>query len=391
MGGVGKTSLSVKLAKDIQYKFEYVIWQSLHNAPPLKDILFNLIQFLSNGQETQTDRRESISRRISRLINYLRLHRCLIVLDNVETILRDCACVGLYREGYEDYSQLFRQIGEVSHQSCLVLTSREKPKEIAFLEGKELPVRSLQLNGLNVVDGQNLFRHKGLSGSKEEWKAMIEHYGGNPSALKIVATTIQDVFDGNITEFMQQNTAVFGDIYQFFEQQFERLSDLEKEIMYWLAINREPVSLSELCSDILSSIPQQRLIEGLESLRRRALVEKSSALFTLQPVVMDYVTTRLIDLVCEEIANQKILIFRNHALIKSQSTYNAKTSQIRFILQPVIDGLITIFKTKKNIENQLNKILAGLREESPLESRYTAGNILNLLCHLQADLQRIAG
>ncbi len=102
--------------------------------------------------------------------------------------------------------------------------------------------------------------------------------------------------------------------------------------------------------------------------------------------VMDYVTARLIELVCEELATQEIALFRNHALIKAQGKDYARETQIRFILQPVIDGLFTIFKTKRSIENQLTQILATRRLQSPLEPGYTGGNIFNLLCHLKTDL-----
>lgn len=53
MGGIGKTSVSIKLAQQIQDKFEYVIWRSLRNAPPVEDILKDLIKVLSNQQEIQ--------------------------------------------------------------------------------------------------------------------------------------------------------------------------------------------------------------------------------------------------------------------------------------------------------------------------------------------------
>ncbi|NEQ19850.1 MAG: hypothetical protein F6K28_10700 [Microcoleus sp. SIO2G3] len=85
IGGIGKTALSVKLAEQLQGQFEYVIWRSLHNAPSLESLLTNLIDFLSNQQEV--DLPEDSSYRISRLLYYLQKHRCLIVLDNAETIL----------------------------------------------------------------------------------------------------------------------------------------------------------------------------------------------------------------------------------------------------------------------------------------------------------------
>ncbi|MEH1915177.1 NB-ARC domain-containing protein [Nostoc sp.] len=394
IGGIGKTALSVKFAQKIQDNFEYVIWRSLREAPPVKIILGNLIQFISDEQETESNLPESLSDRVSRLLYYLQNYRCLVILDNAESILRSGSRAGLYREGYEEYGELLRRVGEATHQSCLVLTSREKPREVALLEGQALTVRSLPLSGLKVAEGQEILKLKGLSAAEDEWKLMIEHYAGNPLALKIVATTIQDVFDGNITEFLQQDTAVFGDIRDILEQQFERLSDLEKEIMYWLAINRESMALSELRDDIISPVPQAKLLEALESLGRRSLIEKATptlfektvSLFTLQPVVMEYVTTNLIELICEEIATQNIDLFTSKALIKATAKEYVRDTQIRLIIKPVIDGLLTAFRSKKNLENHLAQILATLREISPLEQSYTAGNVFNLLCDLETDL-----
>ncbi|MEH2210856.1 NB-ARC domain-containing protein [Nostoc sp.] len=394
IGGIGKTALSVKFAQKIQDNFEYVIWRSLREAPPVKIILGNLIQFLSDEQETESNLPESFSDRVSRLLYYLQNYRCLVILDNAESILRSGSRAGLYPEGYEEYGELLRRVGEATHQSCLVLTSREKPREIAFLEGQALPVRSLPMSGLKVTEGQEILKLKGLLAAEDEWKVMIERYAGNPLALKIVATTIKDVFDGNVTGFLQQDTAVFGDIRDILEQQFERLSALEKEIMYWLAINRESIALSELRDDIISPVPQAKLLDALESLGRRSLIEKATStliektgsFFTLQPVVMEYVTSSLIEYVCEEIVTQNIDLFRCHALMKAMGKNYVKDTQVRLIIKPVIDGLLNILRSKRKIENQLIQILTKLQEESPLEPGYTAGNILNLLSHLETDL-----
>ncbi len=394
IGGIGKTSLSVKLAQQIQNNFEYVIWRSLREAPPAKSIVAQLIQFLSDEQETESNLPENFNDRVSRLLDYLQNHRCLVILDNAESILRSGSRAGVYREGYEEYGELLRRLGNATHQSCLVLTSREKPREVALLEGETLPVRSLPLSGLKVAEGQEILKLKGLSAAEDEWQLMIERYAGNPLALKIVATTIQDIFDGNVTEFLQQDTSVFGDIRDILEQHFARLSDLEKNVMYWLAINREPITLSDLREDIVSPVPQAKLLEAIESLGRRSLIEKatstlvakSTATFTLQPVVMEYVTQVLIERVCEEIATENIQLFRCHALIKASAKDYIREVQIRLILKPVINGLLTKLKSKKGIEKRLTRVLVKLREESPQEPGYTAGNILNLLCQLQTDL-----
>lgn len=386
MGGIGKTALSVKLMQRIQESFESVIWRSLRDAPPLRDTLADLIQFLSNEQKTESDLPERSSDRITYLLDYLSKQRCLLVLDNVESLLRTGDRAGFYREGYEDYEELIKRVGGSEHQSSLVLTTREKPREVVLLEGRAVPVRSLQLRGLKEVEGKKIFEVKGLSITENEWNAITERYSGNPLALKMVATTIEDLFDGSISAFLQQHIVVFGDIRDLLGQQFERLSDLEKEIMYWLAINREPVSLSQLREDIVFPVSQPKILDALGSLGHRSLVEKNAAFFTLQPVVMEYTTQSFIEQICTEIIALEIKLFRSHALMKARAKDYIKEIQTRLLLHPILDELLVRLKNKQDVEAQLKQLLTRLRETPSQEPGYTAGNIVNLLCQLETDL-----
>lgn len=187
----------------------------------------DLIGFLSNQQEVNLT--TSLHYGLSRLLYYVRSSRCLLVLDRVETILSGGDRTGYYQEGYEGYSQLIQLLGEANHQSCLLLTSREKPKEISFLEGQK--VRSLQLNSLNYSEIQKIFSEM-TTELEEEWKVIIERYASNPLALKIVATLIRDLLDSNLSKFtekgLKQGWFSIEDIRNVFEQQFHRLTDVEK-------------------------------------------------------------------------------------------------------------------------------------------------------------------
>jgi len=292
MGGMGKTAVAVKLAEQIQDCFEYVIWRSLRNAPTINEILAQLIQFLSDQQEINLP--ETLDGKLTRLMECLRSSRCLLILDNAESILRGGESAGYYRQGYEGYGELLRLVGETHHQSCLVLTSREQPRELASNENDTSPVRSLKLSGLQEAEARQVFKKKGaFAGSEEEWKILIQHYGGNPLALKMVASGIEYLVDGNISEvvaLLNEGAFVFDDIRNLLDRQFNRLSALEKDIMYWLAINREPVSFQELQADFVPKISASELLENLVSLGRRSLIERSSIAFTQQPVVMEYMT-----------------------------------------------------------------------------------------------------
>ena len=299
IGGIGKTTLVAYGAQQVKKEFDYIFWRSLYNAPPLSSLLKQCIQFVSDQQRIDLPERED--EQISVLVSYLQQHRCLLVLDNVESILRSGSRPGRYLEGYENYGKLVQRIGEVTHRSCLLLTSREKPGEVAHLEGRSAPVRSLPLVGVEQSVGQEMLQEHSLSGSVEQWSELIDLYSGNPLALKLVSESIQTLFGGDIGRFLQAKEFVLVNINELLEQQFQRLAPQEYELLYWLAIEREPVPLEEIHADLVHVGPDYSVVNTLDSLRRRFLIEtRGIASFTLQPVILEYVTTELVKGACDE-------------------------------------------------------------------------------------------
>jgi WD40 repeat protein len=388
MGGMGKTALSVKLGEQVQHQFDFLFWRSLSSAPPFEELATELVQFLSNQQELQLP--ETLEGKTARLLHYLRSSRCLLILDNFESVLQGGSQTGQYLKGYEGYGHLLKSVGEVRHQSSVILTSREKPKEIGFLEGVTLPVRSLQLQGLTPIEGQPIFTDKGcFSSERQDWHEIFEHYAGNPLALKMVASGVRELFDGDVEEllpYLRQGKLGFADINELLERQFDRLSEAEQQVMNWLAVNREPVSLPELETDVVSEVITKQLLGALRSLTQRSLVERSEKRWSLQPVVMEYATIRLVSAICEDIINQRQDFLQDYALIKAQSKDYIRQAQIRFILQPVIDNLLLFLGSNYKIQQQLKAIIHQLRTDAPLQPGYVGGNIINLLVQRQIDL-----
>jgi WD40 repeat protein len=393
MGGIGKTTLAAKLAEQCQNDFDFLIWQSLRNVPSIAAVLANSIQHLSGQQKASLPL--AIEALIADLIECLRSYRCLLIFDNFDTVLDNISRENLlsdsgarnYQESYIGYGELLRRIGSEFHSSCLVLTSREKPKQLTPLEGEKLPVRTLPLAGLGTTEAQAIFRSDGCFLQAEtEWEHLTDVYAGNPLALKIVSTTVRDLFDGNILEFLAQGTIAFGDINLLLDEQFHRLTNFEKQVMYWLAIHREWVLLAELREDFVPVPPQHILLEALLSLSRRSLIEKSAGRFTLQPVVMEYVTEQLLDRICHELETQELDLFISHAPIEAQAKDYVRESQIRLILVPLTERLICQFRSIKEVEYQLKQILFKLRSQFPSTVGYAGGNLINLLHQLQIDL-----
>ncbi|ODH02058.1 hypothetical protein A4S05_02635 [Nostoc sp. KVJ20] len=399
MGGIGKTTLSVHCTQQIQHEFEFVIWRDLRSAPSVSQLLAELRQclLLSNNYLAEED----IDVQISDFISFLRQHRCLIVLDTTTGIQQSSHFSGHYREGYQTYGKLLRRLGQESHRSCLMWIAREKPREIVMMEGENRPVRSLCLKGLDS-QAKEIFKDKKLL-DPNSWDDLIQLYRGNPLALKIVASTIQELFGGKVSAFLRQETIVFGELNDILDEQFEYISALEQEILYWLAIEYQPISLSQLRADILAPVAQAELIEALESLLRRSLIERTvveeDVVFSLQqPVVSQYVINQICEHICTEIREfgknqkiEKIELLRTLALVKKTQTDKAiQEMQLCLILKPIKNKLCKILKDESLIEQQLTKILSFLQGKTSLVVGYAKSNIESLLLELKLDLSDIS-
>src|SRR5438552_8466337 len=235
-GGIGKSALATKVMHRVVEGFEVVIWRSLRDVPTWEALLDSCLQVLA--PQALSDISASPESRQDLLMECLRSRRVLLVYDNLESFLEEGEDSGRMRAGDEGFSRVLRRVAETEHQSCLLLTSREKPVDLVPLEGSRAPVRALRLTRLEAEACQQLLAEKGVAGSVAEQTRLIEAYAGNPLALKIVAQTIVELFGGEIAPFLQQGEVVFGGVRELLDEQYERLSALEHSVLLWLAILR---------------------------------------------------------------------------------------------------------------------------------------------------------
>lgn len=393
MAGIGKTALSVKLAHQLQDQFDTVLWRNLRQGPPLTDLLDTLLKLIYPHQGVYSI--PELHEKISLFLDYCRRHRCLLILDGVESLLQGGELSGQYREGYQEYGDFFKQLSCQPHKSCVLMTSWENPKEISLQEGDYLPVRSLQLLGLNAEASTQILKDKGLI-AEPAWANLFDLYRGNPLELKIAARTIQELFGGQVAAFLKQGTLVFGEIGELLAQQCDRLSGLEKEILYWLAIERQPLSLERLRQTLLLPVPLQELLEAVASLGRRSLLERIAdpdrAVFSLQPVLLEYVNTALMSQIFDELHEvfntkkpEKFLLFRSHALVQPQAELQVQQEQFYHIITPLGNLLRRTIRSESRIVDYLTQIDTLLQGEPTLEVGYSRENVQSLLKSLQPE------
>jgi hypothetical protein len=387
MGGVGKTALAARLTEQIGAHFDALIWRSLLDAPSLTDVMRGWLLILSVGQDDELP--PGLDEQVALLLDHLRRQRCLLVLDTCESILRGNDRAGSYRSGYEDYSRLLQVIGQSRHQSCLLLTGRERPLELERLEGHAALVRSFCLHGLPQEAAQAILEERTLVGPLADRMALVDRYSGNPLALRPVAAAIRDLFGGDVAAFLRAQTPIFDDMRDVLEQHFARLSPLEREVLIWLAIEREAVSLQRLQGSLVYPESTGAVLEAVCSLQRRSLLATCGDRITLPHMVAEYVTERLIAQVCQEVEEVAPDLLNRHALVHAQAREDVRQSQVCFILQPIAQRLASRLGPA-GVEAACRRILDTLGVEAPWRPGYAAGNILTLLLHLGSDISRLS-
>ena len=288
LGGIGKTTLAIEVVK--QLEFDYLIWRDLGNISLIEVIVRDTLKLFDRTIDNDVE----ITQQITRLINCLRTHRCLIVLDRVETVLATSSLQS-YQNGHQAYGELFCRIAESNHQSCLLLIGDEKPQDLAIWEGCLTSVRSFQVKGSTTVCAQ-ILQAKQILGSAAR-NDLIEAYSGHPLAIAIVATIINELFNGDVREFLRQNTLFLGDLEFILHQQYQRLSSAEQTIIHTIARFTKPLSLSEIAEKFAPELRCSEVMGYLNSLRRRSLIEIVTTdkinCYTLQPVVRKYINSQI--------------------------------------------------------------------------------------------------
>ena len=288
LGGIGKTTLAIEVVK--QLKFDYLIWRDLGHISSIEVVVRDTLKLFDR---TSNDDGE-ITQQITRLIDCLRTHRCLIVLDRVETILATSS-LQTYQNAHRAYGELFRRIAESNHQSCLLLIGDEKPQDISLWEGCSSWVRSDRIKGSTTVCAQ-ILEAKQIPESAARHD-LIEAYSGHPLAIAIVATTINELFNGDVKEFLRQNTLFLGDLEFILHQQYQRLSSAEQNIILAIARFTRPLSLPELAEQFAPELRCSQVMGYLNSLKRRSLIEIVTTnkinCYPLQPVVRKYINSQI--------------------------------------------------------------------------------------------------
>ena len=176
-GGYGKSALAVKFKEQLTPDWR-VLWVSFIQPYPLAQFGRWLLEQLGRAYDEKWDEETLIGQIIEGLI----AEPCLLVLDNMETVIPE--------EGKSVYGQFLSQwLGNGMH-SKLLLTSREQPVFSANL----LPrCYWLALKGLAEADAIRLVTEDyGLTGTQEELAHFVNRMDRHPLLMQLVSSWMRE-------------------------------------------------------------------------------------------------------------------------------------------------------------------------------------------------------
>jgi hypothetical protein len=159
------------------------------------------------------------------------------------------------------------------------------------LDTELYPIKSLELSGLYHPD---ILQNTGLK-NQDNWLDLIKLYAGNLMFLKTITVLISKNYDGEVAEFLAENTLhITQQMQSYFQETFNLLSPIEKQIVLYLSRFENPISREELRQTLIETLNLSSVDfnNGLQSLQQRYLVVKikdDKVMFSLSPVFGEYV------------------------------------------------------------------------------------------------------
>lgn len=265
MIGIGKTTLAIKLIEEVQTQFEYIVYRSLRYSPTIDSFLTDLLQSFVCAPIVPN----SLDRKVDLLLKFLRKHRCLIIIDDLQMLFETGEIEGQYQAEFEGYYLLFKQIAELSHASSLLLITSEQPEDA--IANRHKFTRCLKLTGLGE-SAKQILRNKQLS-DEQMWDTLIEKYQSHPLWLEMTATMIQELFAGSMTEFLSYPSSILSnEIVSQLNRVWVRLTESEKAIVNYLAKQEKAVTLSQVLQEVSDYTPEI-VLNAIQSLKRRCFLE----------------------------------------------------------------------------------------------------------------------
>jgi tetratricopeptide (TPR) repeat protein len=301
ISGVGKSTLAARIflqAENLEFPFASKFWADVSQQPDF--VVFAEQALRSLGSKDALDIRE-VTQITNELINCLNDKRCLLVVDNLETLLTDER-----RWQDEAYEEFFRRWQQQGRTSIVLATTQEKP---AALQTNTW----LSLQGLGTETGEELLKALGVAGNAEELRTFADSLDGHPLTLKLVAGFLQEYCHGQLAQAKELGLDAFDQIVDaaagqhrnnrevrrvwILQQHLERLEESLRGFLFDLSVYRQVFDLQAAAAMYIEETAETPLLEVKQALQelvnRSLLIELDGNKYQFQPFVANYIRQKV--------------------------------------------------------------------------------------------------
>ncbi|MGK7953442.1 MAG: tetratricopeptide repeat protein [Xenococcaceae cyanobacterium] len=290
LGGVGKSTLAAYFYHYLD--FEAKFWADVSGKPDFTVFAEKIILALGGKVNQPID----ITELINNLLSLLSQRRCLLVVDNLETLLDEER--NWRDEYYQDFFSRWQQQGT---NSTLFITTQDKPKLFQALQ------HWYTLGGMKIEEGIALLTKLAIQGTEAELKAFVEYVNGHPLTIKLVAGYLREYCDRQLSQVEKLGLEKFDLAYQeaeglhrnkqdarlswIIERHLDRLSAEQKQFLtnlsvYRLPFNREAANYQWIGKKVKPIVIQKKLQEFSN---RSLLIKTQENKFQFESLVQKYV------------------------------------------------------------------------------------------------------
>jgi NB-ARC domain len=173
-GGIGKTSLAVKLMATCRY--DNALFFKVVDGDGFDALAASLLTAFGLG--ASHDRSTTSAQTIDQILSRLQQERWLVVIDNLESVMEN-------DRGYAksaDVGELLNSLATVAHQSQIVITSRKFPDDLIDRRGGSVDIRVVAdrlIPGISKEASIQLLQDLGARDSLADLEWIAGRVGGN--------------------------------------------------------------------------------------------------------------------------------------------------------------------------------------------------------------------
>jgi len=247
-GGVGKSALVRKWYDELganNIQPDGIFWWGFYRNAYLEQFLNALLRYIS-GWQAEPDAIKSTWEKTDKIKEYIGRGAYLIILDGLEQMQKEEAGGEFGKMIHRELTELLHYLadGPTTEGLCLI-TTRYPMKDLDDWENQGYENRPLI--DLSATDAILMLKSRGVNGSDEDIKEVIERYKGHALSLTSVAGYLNRYYYGNIREapdvvFVLGDKERFKDVNKLLRKYAEKMSEEERRFLNIFSIFRQAVT-----------------------------------------------------------------------------------------------------------------------------------------------------